>query len=577
MSAEAVVSEEKLAYDEVIDSRGLSVPFVPSIITPRIERPLRNGRYEIGERMFLEGLVREDDRVLDLGAGLGLVAATAAKLAPNGAVLSIEAQPDLLALIRETWTLNEVENAALRHGMIMPDDGPAATFFVRADFWASSFEPESRPYIREVEVPQIGLKRIIADFEPTVICCDVEGGEIGLFDAVDLSGVRAIVIETHPKAYGEPARDALLEILKSKGFVAHPQSRPSTVYVFERPEEVPKPTGAFSALPETWPPRDPRVLLATCMKDEGPFILEWLAWHKAIGVTDFVVFSNDCTDGTDRLLDRLDAMGEITHLPNPASFYQQTHFQPFALNFVQQMPVFREADFFLSTDVDEFINIRVGNGHITDLLAAVEPFDVLSMCELNHGSNNVTEFEAGWVTESFPWHDTPRPGKWRARAGVKSLTRLSNRVWRIRNHRPDLMPELPDGVWLDGSGQAFEDLSEDASLNGVDSRGKRELVSLEHFALRSLDSYLVKRYRGDVVVAGKQVSERYWRLRNRNEHLNHDLSDGIQRARDVYKRFETDTELMQRHNDCCTLHAERIAELKSDEEYQEVRARLAES
>ncbi|MBL4556550.1 MAG: glycosyltransferase family 2 protein [Rhodobacteraceae bacterium] len=54
------------------------------------------------------------------------------------------------------------------------------------------------------------------------------------------------------------------------------------------------------------------------MRDEGPYVLEWLAWHKAIGVTDFVVFTNDCTDGTDALLDRLDAAGEVMHLPNPA-------------------------------------------------------------------------------------------------------------------------------------------------------------------------------------------------------------------------------------------------------------------
>jgi hypothetical protein len=26
-----------------------------------------------------------------------------------------------------------------------------------------------------------------------------------------------------------------------------------------------------------WPPPHPRVLLASCMKDEGPFILDWLA------------------------------------------------------------------------------------------------------------------------------------------------------------------------------------------------------------------------------------------------------------------------------------------------------------
>jgi hypothetical protein len=38
------------------------------------------------------------------------------------------------------------------------------------------------------------------------------------------------------------------------------------------------------------------------MKNEGPFILEWLAWHRAIGVQDFLIYTNDCTDGTDTFL-----------------------------------------------------------------------------------------------------------------------------------------------------------------------------------------------------------------------------------------------------------------------------------
>lgn len=36
-----------LAYDEVIVSSGIKIPFVPSVITPKIERPMRNNRYEV--------------------------------------------------------------------------------------------------------------------------------------------------------------------------------------------------------------------------------------------------------------------------------------------------------------------------------------------------------------------------------------------------------------------------------------------------------------------------------------------------------------------------------------------------
>lgn len=324
-------------------------------------------------------------------------------------------------------------------------------------------------------------------------------------------------------------------------------------------------------LPADWPPAAPRILVATCMKDEGPFILEWLAWTRAIGVTDIVVFTNDCTDGTDRLLDRLDEMGELTHLPNPAVAAGSTYFQPLALKFVQSMPVFRRADFFISMDVDEFLNIRTGDGTLAALFAAVPAFDVLSVNEINHGSNRIEHYARGWVTEQFPRHATTRPGRWKARNGVKSITRLSDRIAQVRNHRPDLAPGLADPVWLDGAGQPVTDLAEDPELNGLDCRGRYALASLDHFPLRSVDSYLVKMFRGDVVIAGKAVSQRYWRLRNRNDSTDSDLSAGIRRAREVHRRFEADAELMARHDACCAAHEARIADLVTRPEFAERR------
>ena len=45
-----------------------------------------------------------------------------------------------------------------------------------------------------------------------------------------------------------------------------------------------------------------RKVLVSTMKNEGPYLLEWLAYHKSIGIDDFCIFSNDCTDGTNLML-----------------------------------------------------------------------------------------------------------------------------------------------------------------------------------------------------------------------------------------------------------------------------------
>lgn len=322
----------------------------------------------------------------------------------------------------------------------------------------------------------------------------------------------------------------------------------------------------------TWPARDPKVLIATCMKDEGPFILEWLAWHRTIGVSDFVVFTNDCTDGTDLILDRLQDMGQLLHLPNPAITAGHSAYQPAALNYAHGLKAMREADFFMSMDVDEFINIRVGEGHLKDLLQMTGPFDVLSMSEVNHGANGQEHYQEGWLLDLFPAHQSTTPGFRKARRGVKSLVWLSEKVERLRNHRPDMFNDRGPLRWLDGSGRDQTTLPADRGENGLDCRGTYDLVRLEHFALRSLDSYLAKMHRGDVVIADKKVSRTYWRTRNKNEEISNHYGARLTQAKRFFDdHFARDARLMALHGAACKAHAARITELVGMPEFKERR------
>ena len=49
------------------------------------------------------------------------------------------------------------------------------------------------------------------------------------------------------------------------------------------------------------------------MKDEGPYVVEWVAHHLALGFTDLLVYTNDCSDGTDTILKRLEALDIGVH------------------------------------------------------------------------------------------------------------------------------------------------------------------------------------------------------------------------------------------------------------------------
>ncbi|SFJ71386.1 methyltransferase, FkbM family [Celeribacter neptunius] len=561
---------DKYAYSEKINVHGIDVPFVSGIITPKIERPMRKGHYEAGEVGFMRDILRPGDRLLELGAGVGVVSSAAASIDGVDAVLSIEADPTLLPMIRETWRLNGIENAELRNGVAMAEsdakDAQEVNFYVRQDFWASSMEPDSRAYERVEKVPAAGVETLLKEFRPTVLSCDIEGAELGLLDGADLSGIRHIIMEIHPKVYGPEGVRRIVDMLGAKGFLPSPEATTSgSVKRFDRVEvdgRMTEEQGIPQRVYKSWPVETPRILIVTCMKNEGPFILEWLAWHRAVGVTDFLIFTNDCTDGSDKMLDRLDDMGLVRHMPNPALASGSANFQPQALRYLHYTRQMREADYIISMDVDEFINIHVGEGKLTDLFEATGEFDVLSMSEMNHGSNDRLAYERDWVTALYPGHESPSPGWRKARRGVKSITRLSPRVQAIRNHRPDISPDLGEVKWLDGSGRARNEFMAEAEDNGWDSRDSYDLVTLDHFPLRSLECYLVKMHRGDVVVANKSVSNRYWRTRNKAEHHTSDLTRFRPQAQAEYDRLLQDDILAKCHDDSCAAHEARIKSLE---------------
>ncbi len=565
-------------YMSVIETQGVKIPFDPRIITPKIERPMRNNRYESGEVASLRELLEPGDRVLEFGAGVGLCSTVAALNADVAQVVTIEANPTMIPVIRQTYELNGVvDRVDLRNGVVSTQSGADIPFYVRGDFWASSMEPDSRPYQRVEQVPAASIHDLMEEIRPTMILCDIEGAELGLFDEADLSSVRTLILELHPKVYGDEGVGKITRALRTRGFArAEGNVVGSSVQIFNRIEDCAD--GQDAAMPAKWYTPDPKVLITTCMKDEGPFILEWLAWHRALGVTDFVVFTNHCSDGTDALLDHLQARGEVTHLPNPALAVDRTSFQPVALAYTQHLQQFKGADFVISMDVDEFLNIRVGEGRLTDLFDVTGSFDALSVSELNHGSNSKIAFEPGFVRDQFPGHESERPGKWRAQRGVKTITRLSGRLARLRNHRPNLVKDQ-ETRWLDGSGNILKDLHEDETLNGLDARGRYDLVVLDHYPLRSLESFFIKTVRGDVVAANKQVSLRYWRLRNRAADTTSRAHPAQEAAAQAYydQHFASDPELMAIHDRACAWHRDKVREISNQDEFKTRRAWIMEN
>jgi hypothetical protein len=258
----------------------------------------------------------------------------------------------------------------------------------------------------------------------------------------------------------------------------------------------------------------PTITLVTAMRNEGPFALEWIAHHKALGVTDFVIVTNDCDDGTDALLDRLAEAGEIVHLRQEA---KPGKVQWGALALAEGTETVRGADWVMGIDCDEFINLRPPLATLPDLIAAAGDADAVVLPWRFFGNGGHATFAPDPVTERFTQaipEDALFPGFARS---FKTLARWNGGPFRrLGIHRP--RGDMSDSVWLDGSGRRLP--ADFAGTSGrivlMTPRIESGLVQLNHYSVRSTEDFLVKRARGLPNRAGKRIDALYWAERNFN-------------------------------------------------------------
>ena len=225
-----------LAYQDTIETHGVRVPFVPEIITPKLKRLMEAGRYETQECQRLFDLLVPTDRVLELGAGVGVVSTVAAGIVGAENVTCVEAHPGLIPILEETHALNNVSSIRRVHGVGGTAAG-TATFYMHRDFWASTLTPRNtgNPLLDAVEVPVVDVGALIADIGVTALTMDIEGGELALLDALDLSPCRVAMIETHQKVYGVEGMGRLFRRMDDLGFGYDSMlSKGGSVVVFSR-------------------------------------------------------------------------------------------------------------------------------------------------------------------------------------------------------------------------------------------------------------------------------------------------------------------------------------------------------
>ncbi|RNF34187.1 polysaccharide pyruvyl transferase family protein [Paracoccus methylarcula] len=318
--------------------------------------------------------------------------------------------------------------------------------------------------------------------------------------------------------------------------------------------------------------------VVTSMKNEAPYIIEWVAYHRALGFDRVVVLANDCTDGTHEMLLRLHEMGAITYYENEVPVGAKPHSR--ALKIANLTPEVNSADFVMVLDADEFLVVKPAP-HTLDVLLDVmndRSADMMVIPWRLFGSGYNIEFEDRPVVQRFKQSmDVSNLPK----VGVKTLFRQADNL-RLAIHFPK--PLMKGGVpisspakesWIDAGGQPL--VQKTLTWNGGRQTIHRDFAEVAHYMIKSLDEYLLKIFRGDGLTNSSRHGIDYWRKADHNEVSDLVVAENLAGFEQERDRLFADPLLAYLHRQSIAARFEKLEKTLENQNVQHLRSILMKS
>jgi hypothetical protein len=304
----------------------------------------------------------------------------------------------------------------------------------------------------------------------------------------------------------------------------------------------------------------PRTIV-TMMKDETPFLLHWIAHHRLIGFDRIVVFSNDCSDGTDAMLDRLEALGEVIHRRNPVPEGGKP--QPLALRRAGNLAAVTESGWLIVLDVDEYLLVKPGAGRLDDLLATAPTADGFVLTWRMMGSGGRRDWTDDPVTETYK---RGAPDLFRRGWGVKTLFRPFESM-KLGIHRPTVKGKdkaaLARLAWVNGSAKPMTASFMDGMWRSTLATLGYAHAEIAHFATQSQEAFLKRALRGNVNAKPDKYDATYYGIFDRNETGQTGLLRHAAATRARVAEYLADPVLADLADRAAGWHAEALARLRA--------------
>jgi hypothetical protein len=230
-----------------------------------------------------------------------------------------------------------------------------------------------------------------------------------------------------------------------------------------------------------------RVAIVISVRDEGIYVLEWLAYHRILGAEQVFMYTNDNCDGSDQLLQELASKGLITLIRNSCvegANFQRKAYQH-AILLLNELRDFRWV-FFL--DCDEFLNFH------PNFEGALPAFVCKMEREMQNNLPGAAIFPWSWRLTDRPFQrdDISLLGHYQhacLHRLFKPLVNLQSTLSMCEIHVPTFEG---NGFLVDGE---MRRIGRNAVWEGVKMpySGPR----IEHFWSKSFIEFLIKKKRGE--------------------------------------------------------------------------------
>lgn len=143
-----------------------------------------------------------------------------------------------------------------------------------------------------------------------------------------------------------------------------------------------------------------QVAVVAIVKDEAPYLKEWLDYHRLIGVDRFFIYDNDSKDDTVQVLEPYIKAGIVEYKFFPGSGMQEKAYFDCARR------VAGKVDWLITIDVDEFVQCLNGYSLVAWLEQLPKYVSQVEFGWMIYGSNGFVKKPDGMVIENYNRHAT---------------------------------------------------------------------------------------------------------------------------------------------------------------------------